>query len=129
MRTERRIPHALIALVVFGLALPASIAAQEARVEAALEVEQDARTIQVEILGMSCPFCAYGAEQKLKRLDGVEDLEVELKTGIATLTLAEGADIPNETLEKTVEEAGFKVAGIRRNFDSKYPDVVKGDDG
>lgn len=129
MRTERRIPHALMALVVFGLVLPASIAAQEARAEAMQEVEQDARTIEVEILGMSCPFCAYGVEQKLKRLDGVEDLEVELKTGITTLSLADGADISNETLKETVEEAGFKVAEIRRSFESEHPDLEDGDDG
>lgn len=90
----------------------------------AVEVQAQPRQIKVTILGMSCPFCAYGVEQKLKKLDGVEDLDVQLGTGIATLTLEEGADVSNETLKKTVEVAGFEVAGITRNFDSEYTEIV-----
>lgn len=80
------------------------------------------RVIQVKILGMSCPFCAYGVEQKLKKLDGVEDLSVELETGIATLTMEEGADVPNHTLKETVEDAGFEPAAIARSFPSEHED-------
>lgn len=112
---------AVLALTV--LAAPAGLAAQEAE-----EAEPAPRQIEVTILGMSCPFCAYGAEQKLKKLDGVEDLDVQLKTGVATLTLEEGADISNETLTRTVEEAGFEVAKITRNFDSEQPEVARGED-
>ncbi|MFB6368104.1 MAG: heavy-metal-associated domain-containing protein [Gemmatimonadota bacterium] len=78
--------------------------------------------IQVKILGMSCPFCAYGAEQKLKKLDGVKNLEVELKSGVATLTMKEGADAPNEKLKQLVEDAGFEADAIVRNFESEYED-------
>ncbi len=80
------------------------------------------RQIQVTILGMSCPFCAYGVEQKLKKLKGVKELEVVLETGLATLTLEEGVDVSNEMLRKTVKEAGFEVAKIVRNFESEYPE-------
>ncbi|MGH7556719.1 MAG: heavy-metal-associated domain-containing protein [Gemmatimonadota bacterium] len=114
---------AMLALV--GLGAPAGLAAQQTE-----GVQQPApRQIEVTILGMSCPFCAYGVEQKLKKLNGVEDLDVQLKTGVATLTLEEGDDVSNETLKKTVEDAGFEVAGITRNFDSEYPDVEEGSDG
>lgn len=113
---------AAAALALAALALPASVAAQEAQGAAA------PRQIEVTILGMSCPFCAYGVEQKLERLDGVAELDVQLKTGVATLTLEEGADVSNETLVKTVEDAGFEVAGIRRNFDSEHPELARGED-
>lgn len=80
------------------------------------------RVVRVLILGMSCPFCAYGVEQKLKKLDGVEELKVELKSGVATLRLEEGADLSNETLKETVDDAGFEAAAIVRSFDSEFED-------
>ncbi len=89
---------------------------------AAANVEQP-REIQLTILGMSCPFCAYGVRQKLKKLDGVAELEVVLETGIATLKLEDDADLSNELLEKTVVKAGFEVSKIARNFESEFPDV------
>ncbi len=84
--------------------------------------ERGSREIEVTVLGMSCPFCAYGLEQKLKKLDGVKELEVVLQTGIATITLKDDADVSNELLKKTVKDAGFEVAKITRNFESEFPD-------
>lgn len=104
-----------------GLALvPSFAAAQQPATET--DGDQQARTLQVKILGMSCPFCAYGVEQKLKRLDGVEELDVELESGVATLNLEEGADVSNETLKKTVEDAGFEASAIVRSYPSEFED-------
>ena len=100
-----------------GVAAPTVLAQHDAAAQ-----EQEPRQIQVTILGMSCPFCAYGVEQKLKRLDGVEDLEVVLSTGLATLTLEEEADLSNELLLETVKVAGFEAAKIVRNFESEFAD-------
>ncbi|MFQ5680385.1 MAG: heavy-metal-associated domain-containing protein [Gemmatimonadota bacterium] len=101
--------------LLLGLALAPGGASAQAETAAP-------RQISVTILGMSCPFCAYGVERKLKSLDGVEDLEVVLKSGIATLTMDQGADVSNEELTKKVKNAGFKVEKITRNFDSAYAD-------
>ena len=87
------------------------------------------RQIEITILGMSCPFCVYGVQQKLQRLDGVAELEVVLETGIATLRLEEDADISNELLDDTVEDAGFEVAKIVRNFESEFPDLEVNEEG
>lgn len=84
--------------------------------------QEQPRQIQVKILGMSCPFCVYGAEQKLKRLDGVKELDVELETGIATLTMEDEADVSNEKLKTTVDDAGFEAAAIVRSFPSEFED-------
>ena len=100
-----------------GVAAPTMLAQQDAAAQ-----EQEPRQIQVTILGMSCPFCAYGVEQKLKRLEGVEGLEVVLSTGLATLTLEEEADLSNELLLETVKVAGFEAAKIVRNFESEFAD-------
>ena len=109
----------LAVLTTLALAIPAR-AQQEAGEPGA--AGDSARLVRVKILGMSCPFCAYGVEQKLKKLEGVKELDVELKTGIATLTMEERADVPNETLRKTVDDAGFEAAAIVRSFDSEHED-------
>ncbi len=105
--------------LAFALSLAAPAVSGQERVQGP---NDDPRQIEVTILGMSCPFCAYGVEQKLKRLAGVAELEVVLETGIATLRLEEGADISNELLQRTVKEAGFEAAKITRNFESEFPD-------
>lgn len=132
---NRKLLGTVAALVLAtGFAAP-PVAAQES-VEAAVEAAQQAaaqeaaaqeapRQIKVTILGMSCPFCAYGVEQKLKKLDGVEDLEVVLETGIASLTMENGADLSNDLLKKTVKKAGFEVAKISRDFESEFPSFMK----
>lgn len=109
---------------------PADLRAQQGAGEKAAQAQERSeavpqeqpRQISVKVLGMSCPFCAYGVEQKLQRLEGVEELTVELKSGVATLTLEEGADISNEKLVQTVKQAGFEAVEITRNFESEHPD-------
>ncbi len=115
-----------ILALTFALSLlaPAVVEQQQAAAQepVAANVEQP-RQIEITVLGMSCPFCAYGVQQKLKRLDGVAELEVALETGVATLQLEGDADISNELLDETVEDAGFEVAKIVRNFESEFPDL------
>jgi len=94
-----------------------------AEVRAAEQASEQARTVRVKILGMSCPFCAYGVQQKLKKLDEVKELEIDLGSGVATLTMEGSADLPNERLEETVVDAGFEVAAIVRSFDSEHEDL------
>ena len=109
--------------ITIAVALAAGLAAATASAQEKAPVpEPEPQQIQVTILGMSCPFCAYGVQQKLKRLEGVVALEVVLETGLATLTLEEDADISNELLQETVKDAGFEVAKIVRNFESQFPD-------
>ncbi|MFV2008131.1 MAG: heavy-metal-associated domain-containing protein, partial [Longimicrobiales bacterium] len=68
--------------LALGLALtPAGVSAQDQ----AAAAHDGPPQIEITILGMSCPFCAYGVEKKLKKLDGVADLEIVLETGLATL--------------------------------------------
>ncbi len=111
-------------VLAIGVAAPQVAAQQPAEIEPA-----EQRQIEVTILGMSCPFCAYGVEQKLKKLEGVEDLEVVLETGIATLTLEDGADLSNDLLKETVKRAGFEAAKIVRNFESEFPSFMQMPEG
>ncbi len=125
MKTLERSMFATLLALAVGFALtPAAVYAQEQEAVSQQEAapQEQPRQIQITVLGMSCPFCAYGVEQKLKKLDGVVELTVELASGFATLVMQDGADVSNETLRETVKDAGFEAAKVTRNFESEYPE-------
>ena len=66
----------------------------------------------IEVDGLACPFCAYGIEKRLKKIDGVAELSVLLEEGKVQLKLAEGATVSEERLQKAVAEAGFETRSI-----------------
>jgi mercuric ion binding protein len=63
--------------------------------------------------GLACPFCAYGIEKKLKAINGVVGLEVDIAKGVVRVTMAEGAKLDEAAARKAVEAAGFTL----RRFD------------
>ncbi|GMR14229.1 MAG: hypothetical protein BMS9Abin29_2471 [Gemmatimonadota bacterium] len=99
-----------------------TLSATGATAQEPTSVNDGPRIIEVTILGMACPFCSYGVQKKMKNLDGLDDIEIDLNEGLATLRLEEDADISNELLQKAVKDAGFEVAKISRSFESDFPD-------
>ena len=97
-----------------------SLTVPVASAQGALAADDGGRVIEVTILGMVCPFCSYGVQQKLKRLDGIAELDVDLENGLAILRLDDERDLSNEILLQTVKDAGFEVAKITRNFESEF---------
>jgi len=65
------------------------------------------KTASLRVDGLACPFCAYGLEKKLKKVDGVEKLEIKINEGIVILHFKEGAKIDESLIAKKVKEAGF----------------------
>ncbi|MGR3177744.1 MAG: heavy-metal-associated domain-containing protein [Candidatus Anammoxibacter sp.] len=63
--------------------------------------------IQVKIDGLSCPFCVYGLEKKLKRVEGVEDLKLQFDIGVAEIKIKDGKSIDIDGIRKAVKDGGF----------------------
>ncbi len=102
MKTGKR--KGLLFLVILGLVvLPLShnISAKGTADEIAIRVD-----------GLTCPFCAYGLEKKLKRLEGAKKIHIDIDLGIAHIYLREGQKIEESVLKKTVEDAGFTAGKI-----------------
>ncbi len=67
--------------------------------------------------GMSCPFCVYGIEKRLKKIDGVEDVRADLAQGKIWVEAA-GADVLSEDGARlALEQAGFTL----RSFEVHNP--------
>ena len=63
--------------------------------------------IKIRVDGLSCPFCAYGLEKKLKKIKGAQDVAIELNLGLATLHVPADKKPTEEELRKIVKDAGF----------------------
>jgi mercuric ion binding protein len=57
--------------------------------------------------GMSCPFCVYGIEKRLKKIEGVGDVRADLALGNIWVE-ASGANVLSEDSARLLlEDAGF----------------------
>ncbi len=61
----------------------------------------------VQVDGLNCPFCAYGIEKQLQKLDGVENVETELALGQIAVEVADGVTLSEETVREIIHDAGF----------------------
>ncbi|RMF28000.1 MAG: copper chaperone [Bacteroidetes bacterium] len=78
-----------------------------------LALSAQSRTVEVEVKGLSCPFCAYGLEKHFQELDGVRTVTIDIKKGLAILTLRDDATLTKDALAQTVRHAGFTPGEIR----------------
>ena len=77
------------------------------------------KQIQLTVSGLSCPVCSYGLEKKLKQINGIENLHIELKTGFVTFNMKDGKTVTEEVIKQKVKDAGYTVNEI------KYVDLPK----
>jgi len=63
--------------------------------------------VTVRVDGLGCPFCAYGIEKKIKKLEGVEAVRVDLEAGKVVVTYEDKKFFTSEGLEEAVKDAGF----------------------
>ncbi len=68
--------------------------------------------VRVQVDGLSCPFCAYGLEKKLRRVDNVAALEIQVNAGRAVVTPAPGTSVDLAALEQAVRDGGFTPRGL-----------------
>jgi len=64
--------------------------------------------------GLSCPFCAYGLEKKLKKVENVMSVSIDMNKGQAVVIAKSGVTIKEESLRKAVKEAGFSVSSLEK---------------
>jgi len=71
-------------------------------------------TIRLRIDGMSCPFCAYALEERLRKLPMVDSVLVRVSDGIVLLRTKGDEPITDGNLRDTVKRAGFSLREIYR---------------
>jgi mercuric ion binding protein len=73
-----------------------------------------AKTIEMDVNGLVCAFCAQGIQKTLKGFPAAEAVYVSLENRIVAVKLKDGSDIDDATLRKAITDAGYTVVAIRR---------------
>lgn len=68
--------------------------------------------VTVTVRGMSCPFCAFGVEKKLRTVPGVGSVDVDMGRGTATMEAAEEQFIAADQVSEAVRRAGFTAGSM-----------------
>ncbi len=76
--------------------------------------ENSMQSVSIRVDGLSCPFCAYGLEKHLKKLNGVEAIKIDMKNGKVIVNLKQGTQVGDAVLKEAVKKAGFTARGITR---------------
>lgn len=97
----------LLAVVLFGFLLSTQGIAGE---------DQAVYTLQAD--GLACPFCAYGIEKQITRIEGVESVETDVKSGTIVITMKPGTTLDEADAKRAVEAAGFTMREFRRRDDA-----------
>lgn len=71
-------------------------------------------SVHLIVDGMSCPFCAYGLEKRLKDVPAVDALLIRVSDGLVQIRVKDGQSLEDEALDEAVEKAGFTLREIRR---------------
>lgn len=73
----------------------------------------------VGVDGLACPFCAYGIEKQVQKLDGVAQVDTSIKQGRLVVTMEDGKILDQAQVDQAVEKAGFNL----RSFDRAEEDT------
>ena len=88
--------HTLLIAVVVTFTSPGAALA---------DAHQSIYTLQAD--GLACPFCAYGIEKQLTRIDGVDTVSTDIESGTVLVLMRPGANLTEEQAAEAVDKAGF----------------------
>ncbi|MCK7507200.1 MAG: heavy-metal-associated domain-containing protein [Desulfobacterales bacterium] len=63
----------------------------------------------IKIKGMSCQHCVMAVTKALSALDGIQNVQVDLKTGVATYEETKPVDA--KVVAAAIKKAGYDVVG------------------
>jgi copper chaperone CopZ len=92
-------PFRILLIVLFSLS---SVAARAA-------------TIEMQVNGLVCAFCAQGIEKKLRKFPATADVVVSLEQRLVAVAVKDGQDISDTELRTALTNAGYTVTTIQRS--------------
>ena len=71
--------------------------------------------VEMQVDGMTCPFCVYGIEKKLEAVGEVQSVSSNLKRGTVFIKLRKNEPINIGKLNEAIHESGFTPRKIKIN--------------
>ena len=69
--------------------------------------------VTVTVEGLACPFCAYGIEKKLKKVEGVSSIDVQMEKGIVIITGKNDRSVNFGQVPEAVKDSGFSLKQMK----------------
>ena len=63
--------------------------------------------------GLACPYCAYGIEKKLKQIEGVQEIDIDLNAGVVRVKTDEGVELTEAQMKQLFNDAGFTYRSMK----------------
>ncbi len=73
-----------------------------------------AATIEMDVNGLVCAFCAQGITKKLHAFPATAGVVVSLENKLVAVSTKDGQDISDADLKRALTDAGYTVKAIRR---------------
>ena len=73
-----------------------------------------AKTIEMDVNGLVCAFCAQGISKTFKANPATDDVFVSLEHRLVAVHLKDGRDIADADLRKAITDAGYKLVAVHR---------------
>jgi periplasmic mercuric ion binding protein len=64
---------------------------------------------QLGVDGVGCPFCVYGIEKQLNKLEGIERIETDIEKSLVLLIMKDGFVLDESSVNEAVTKAGFSL--------------------
>ena len=75
---------------------------------------EDINSIEVEVNGLVCAFCAQGITSAFSKEPQTHDVLVSLEHRLVAIELKPGTDMANDRVNQVLVDAGYDVVGIER---------------
>jgi len=72
-------------------------------------------TIEMEVDGLVCAFCAQGIEKKLRKEAATEDVYVNLQNKLVAVALKPDQTIADDRLKALLTDSGYTVKAIKHS--------------
>jgi copper chaperone CopZ len=67
----------------------------------------DPAPFEMEVMGMTCPFCVYSIEKNLNKLPGVSKAQVSMKQKKVRIVMDKGLAVDEAKVREVITNAGF----------------------
>ena len=83
----------------------------------------------MQVDGLTCPFCVATSSKALKKIDGVYDVSVDLDTGIISVCAASDTDLSDKRMKKLFRKKGFTYRSQAVSAECNFVDVSHSETG
>ncbi len=111
----------MIRILCLMLLLLVGLAHISAEVSAEVSAKEGNLVYVVGIDGLACPFCSYGVEKQIQKLEGVEQVETNIRLGQLRIQMLEGKTLARPQVEAAIERAGFDLRSFEQAEETDAP--------